>query len=106
MSSSVDCMSGDLIHLVDHLSATMVTAARIKEWTSKHPVLSKVKKYVMVGWPEEVGIDLKPYRSRWHEQSALDGCVLWGSRVVIPLQGKAELQYLENYMKLTQGVAR
>ena len=43
-ASSVDCMPGDLIHLVDHLSATTVTAARIKEWTAKDPVLSKVKK--------------------------------------------------------------
>ena len=88
-TSSVDYMPGDLIHLVDHLSATTVTAARIKEWTSKDPVLSKVKKYVMVGWPDEVGSDLKPYRSRWQELSTLDGCILWGSRVVVPPQGRA-----------------
>ena len=87
ITSSVDCMPGDLIHLVDHLSATTVTAACIKEWTSKDPALSKVKKYVMVGWPDNVGIDLKPYRSRWQELSTLNGCVLWGSRVVIPPQG-------------------
>ena len=88
-TSSVDCQPGDLIPLVDHLSATTVTAARIKEWTCKDPVLSKVKKYVMTGWPDEAGIDLKPYRSRWQELSILDGCVLWGSRVVVPPQGRA-----------------
>ena len=60
-TSSVDCQPGDLVHLVDHLSATTVTAARIKEWTCKDPVLSKVKKYVITGWPDEAGIDLKPY---------------------------------------------
>ena len=72
-------MPGDLIHLVDHLSATTVTAARIKEWTAKDLVLSKIKKYVMVGWPDEVGTNLKPYISRRQELSTLDGCVLWGS---------------------------
>ena len=82
-------MPGDLIHLVDHLSATTVTAALIKEWTAKDPVLSKVKKYVMVGWPDEVGTNLKPYRLRWQELSTLNGCVLWGSRVVVPPQGRA-----------------
>ena len=87
-TSSVDCLPGD-IHLIDHLSATTVTATHIKEWTSKDPVLSKVRKYVMVGWPDEVGIDLKPHWSRWQELSTLDGCILWRSRVVVPPQGRA-----------------
>ena len=51
--------------------------------------MSKLQKYVMVGWPVEVGVDLKPYRSRWQELSTLHGYVLWGSRVVIPPQGQA-----------------
>ena len=88
-TSSVDFQPGDLIHLVNHLSATTVTAACIKEWTSKDPVRSKVKKDVMTGWQDEVGTDLKPYRPRWLELSTLDGCVLWKSRVVVLPQGRA-----------------
>ena len=43
----------------------------------------------MVGWPEtELATEFKPYRSRWQELSILDGCTLWGSRVVVPPQGR------------------
>lgn len=37
-----DCLPGDLIHLVNHLSVTTITAARIRQWTDRDPVLSKV----------------------------------------------------------------
>ena len=43
----------------------------------------------MVGWPEtDLSPEFKPYRSRRQELSILDGCVLWGSRVVVPPQGR------------------
>ena len=51
----------------------------------------------MVGWPE---IQLREkefrlYRSRWKALSTLDGCILWGSRVVMPPQRrKAALEEL------------
>ena len=88
-TTSGDCLPGDLVHLIDHLSATPVNAANIKDWTAKDPLLSKVKQYIMAGWPEtQLGEEFKPYRSRWKELSTLDGCILWGSRVVIPPQGR------------------
>ena len=87
-TTSGDCQPGDLTHLIDHLSATTVDATRIKDWTSKDPVLSNIRKCVLVGWPDEVNPELKPFRSRWQELSTLDGCVLWGSRVVVPPQGQ------------------
>ena len=66
-----------------------MNAAIIKDWTAKDPLLSKVKQYIMVGWPEtQLGEEFKPYRSRWKELNTLDGCILWGSRVVIPPQGR------------------
>ena len=95
-TTSADCLPGDLVHLIDHLSATPVNAANIKDWTAKDPLLSKVKRYIMVGWPDtQLEEEFKPYRSRWKELSTLDGCILWGSRVVIPPQGrKAVLEEL------------
>ena len=95
-TTSADCLPGDLVHLIDHLSATPANAANIKDWTAKDPLLSKVKRYIMVGWPDtQLEEEFKPYRSRWKELSTLDGCILWGSRVVIPPQGrKAVLEEL------------
>ena len=50
----------------------------------------------MVGWPDtQLEEEFKPYRTRWKELSTQDGCILWGSRVVIPPQGrKAVLEEL------------
>ena len=64
VTTSSDKLPGDLVHLTEHLSATAVNAEAIKNWTSKDPILSKVRKYLMVGWPDNVSADLKPYQNR------------------------------------------
>ena len=45
----------------------------------------------MTGWPATVSDEFKPYQSRAKELSTQDGCVLWGSRVVIPPPGRSAL---------------
>ena len=96
VTTTADRLPGDLVHLIDHLSATSVNAENIREWTSKDSILSQVKRYTLLGWPDAPqGEEFKPYQSRAHELSVLNGCVLWGSRVVVPPQGpKAVLQEL------------
>ena len=89
VTTNSDKLPGDLVHLVDHLSTTAVNAEAIKDWTSKDPVLSQVRRYLMVGWPDSVSTDLKHYQNRSTELSTLDGCVLWGARVIVPPQGRA-----------------
>ena len=80
---------GDLIHLVDHLSTTTVRAESVKEWMTKDPSLAQVRRYTLLGWPDTpLGDDFKPYQSRSSELSVLDGCILWGSRVIVPPQGR------------------
>jgi len=37
----------------------------------------------MLGWPEQVDCELKPYFNRHLEFSTHDDCILWGIRVVI-----------------------
>ena len=53
-NTSADVLPGNLVHLIvhliDHLSATLVNAANIKDWTAKDPLLSKVKRNIMAGW--------------------------------------------------------
>ena len=89
LTTSGDVLPGDLVHLLEHLSTTSVKAENIKEWTAKDPVLSQVKRYTSLGWPDTLlGDEFKPYQSRSHELSILNGCVLRGSRVVVPPQGR------------------
>ena len=42
--------------------------------------------FVQQGWPNKCDTSLMAYSSRKTELSVLDGCLLWGSRVVIPPQ--------------------
>ncbi len=106
-----DCEPEDLCLLVNHLSTTCVNAANIKAWTSKDPILSRVVKYIMTGWPDlNLGADFQPFISRKHELSTLDGCILWGARVIIPPQGRkpllAELHETHSGITKTKGLAR
>ena len=69
-----------------------MNAGNIKEWTLKDSLLSRVRRYTQLGWPEsELGEEFKPYLSRSRELSVLDGCVLWGCRIVVPPQGRASV---------------
>ena len=84
-----DGVPAELVHLVLHLSSTPISAGHIKHWTMKDPVLSKVLRYLQTGWPSQIlDADLKPFAQRKTELSTLDGCILWGSRIVIPPQGR------------------
>ena len=42
-------IAADLELLVNHLSATCICVANIKEWTSKDPTLSQVKRFILSG---------------------------------------------------------
>ena len=47
--------------------------------------------FILYGWPEAVEPRLKPYWSRRLELSVEDGCILWGSRVIIPPPGQKRM---------------
>ncbi len=98
VTTSEDKLPGDLAHLVNHLSTTNFSAATIKDWTAKDPVLSKVLRYLVSGWPSDLDDeDLRLYHKKLKELSTMDGCVMRGSRVVVPPQGrKAVLEELHS----------
>eukprot|EP00731_Ephydatia_muelleri_P019570 Em0012g395a len=87
-----------------------VTVTSIRAWTAKDLILARVKALVLGGWPGDTNLygwpgdtnlcgwprdtnlcgELRTYQQRAMKLSVQDGCVLWGSRVVIPPAGHAQ----------------
>ena len=88
--SGDDPLPGDTILMMEALSNvdSVVTAAAIRNWTDKDPVLSLVRRMVLHGWQPQAGDDFRPYEQRKLQLSVQNGCVLCGSRVVVPPQGR------------------
>ena len=76
----------------------------------KDPVLSRVKDFVMHGWPGKVDANLEPYYRRRDELSVDQNCVLWGLRVIIPERHQSALlqQLHEDHFGIvrTKAIAR
>lgn len=70
--------------LAEHLEQAPLKADQVARATRTDASLSKVLKYVLNGWPGKVDESLKAFYTRRCELSAERGCVLWGTRVVIP----------------------
>ena len=68
------------------LATAPLSAAQICIQTERNPILSKVKHYEQLGWPVEVGStpELLPFSRRKDEFSLQDGCILWGTQVIVP----------------------
>ena len=61
-TTNADCVPGDLLHLLHHLSATTVSASNIRRWTDSDPILSRVRQYVLQGWPTtQLDEQFKPF---------------------------------------------
>eukprot|EP00731_Ephydatia_muelleri_P010410 Em0005g996a len=84
---------------LNQLEQIPVTTAVLRNATGKDPVLSRVLEYIQVGWPADTTEELKSFRDKTGELTAEQGCILWGTRVVIPasLQGKVldEIYHME-----------
>ena len=78
----------ELVMLAEHLADSPVTANDIRRWTQRDKILSRVLQYVLQGWPSEGDVELEPYSSRRLELSTFEGCIMWGSRIVIPTPGR------------------
>ena len=83
----------ETVFLLNELSRSPTSAADIKLWTAKDPVLAQALRATLRGWPsgKPNDPDLVPYFDRRNELSTVDGCILWGSRVVIPKVGREKV---------------
>ena len=78
----------EVVLMVDQLQNAPITAAQIATWTKKDPLMARVFRYVLQGWPNQQDDDLTPYWPKRLELSAESGCLVWGGRVVVPPQGR------------------
>jgi len=51
-----------------------------------------VRTLIQKGWQDTSDVDLKPFQKRKNELSLHDGCILWGSQVVVPPQGRNKIK--------------
>ena len=75
------------LSLLRNSSKNPISSNKSANYTRTDPVLSKVSSFVLglQSWPSlDVNDDLKPYFNRKDELSIEKGCLLFGSRVVIP----------------------
>ncbi|KAL3995729.1 protein phosphatase 1 regulatory subunit 15B [Sarotherodon galilaeus] len=90
--------------MVDQDQEGVMTSEQLQRWTTKDPILSRVREYALRGWPTTQHPNFQPYRQRQQELSVQDGCVLWGARVVIPERGRRPL--LEQLHQSHPGMSR
>ena len=77
---------------MEDLNTSPVEGVKIKQWTARDLVFSRIKQFVLQGWPSDVeDIKLQPYLTRKNELSFHKGCLLWRSRVIIPPQGREKV---------------
>ena len=90
-------LAGETVLLLECLQQhSPVSTKQIKNWTAHDPLLAKVYRYTMQGWPTAVGDDddLLPYFSRREEISAEGGCLLWGCRIIVPPPAQSSIVQL------------
>ena len=64
---------------------TTLTSQMIQKETRVDPVLSQVYSFIIGGWPTVV-VDpsFAPFKSKRDELTTQQGCILWGTRLVVP----------------------
>ena len=81
---------GETIFLIESLQNTPLHTKQVANWTNQNPILSRVRNLVGREWSDVHESDLAPYKQQQNELSVTGGCILWGSRVIVPLAGRQE----------------
>ena len=94
----------DTILLMETLQTSPVTAQQIRQW--KDRLLSRIRNLVLQGCRDGEEEEMRPFNRRSEELSVQDGCVLWGSRVIIPKKGQQGARVLELLHDGHPGISR
>ena len=84
---------GEVIYLLNEVDTKLVRLHEVRTWTRRDPVVSQVVRFAQSYWPHESPRDpaLQPYFTRQNELTSEQGCLMWGSRLVIPAAGRQRL---------------
>ena len=95
---------GVAVFNMGQFQALPVTFKEIRTASRRDPILSKVTSYVLKGWPNQSSEEVRPHFRRKEEYTIENGCLLWGTRVVIPksLQGLLLQSLHENHPGITR----
>ena len=66
------------------MQALPVTFQDIQKSTRRDPILGKVYRFLLNGWPSHVPAGLKVFKRKETEPSTENGCLMRGIRVVVP----------------------
>ena len=80
----------EYVQLIQMLDDSPVTSGDIRNWTQRDPVLSRVQRYVLTGWPVSDETTQQFHRVQ-QELSIHEGCVMRGARVVVPTPSQATM---------------
>lgn len=87
------------------MTKSPVTEAELRRGTRSDPVLGVVLQRIMEGGLDrETDERFKPYRRKMYELTTECGCILWGTRVVVPTMLRAKV--LEELHEVHPGVVR
>ena len=98
-----DASPATLVNLMQ-IDSLPVTRHQLRQCTERDKVLAKVINYIQTGWPTQVEPVLKPYSNRQQELTVEAGCILWGTRVIIP--EKLQTAELEELHASHPGIVR
>lgn len=83
----------EVVFNVDAMPVTPVNVNIIADCTAKDPILSRVRFYVIQGWPQHrlIDVNLQRFYELRFQLSVDQGCVMYGPAVVIPSKLQAEV---------------
>ena len=92
------------IFQVSQMEVLPVSADTIRQATQRDPIFSRVMEHTKQGWPAVCEKELEPFYRRKDELTTQDGCLMWGSRVLIP--PKHQTQVLHEFHDGHLGVVK
>ncbi|XP_041480448.1 uncharacterized protein K02A2.6-like [Lytechinus variegatus] len=87
------------------LKSLPITTEKIRQASEKDKTLSRVRIFVLNGWPrrDEISPDFDVWLRKKDEMTVESGCFLWGTRVIIP---ECLQQYILELHRGHQGMVR
>ena len=81
----------ELIFVIKSLNKLPINCHDIKKHTDEDKSLSKLKSYILNGFPSNLDSDLKEFKNIVDEISIVHGCLMFRNRVIIPKSIRAEV---------------